>query len=104
MRHSVALAGLDSFVFSKEEEEALLRDFRLVVSDYKLENRSSVAALSSHTEPGLYFWVLGVGANRYKVYVGKTRSLFRRVQDYTNGFQPHSPNDFKLQVLQSFVK
>ncbi len=52
---------------------------------------------------GIYFWVLVDGSNKYKIYIGKTKSLAYRVSNYVAEFQPHSPNDYKLRVFQTFV-
>ena len=60
----------------------------------------------SHAVPCIYAWTLAMhGAGHGEqtervVYVGKTRSLRRRVQEYLQPFQAHSPNDYKLQVFQ----
>ena len=54
--------------------------------------------------PGIYFWVLTHQEQQHRIYVGKTRSLRSRINNYTSVFQPHSPNDFKLQVFYAFVK
>lgn len=37
----------------------------------------------------------------FSIYIGKTRSLANRAQNYLSGFQPHSPNDFKLRIFQA---
>ena len=37
---------------------------------------------------------------RFKIYVGRTGSIRRRVIDYAIGFQLHSPNDFKVALLR----
>lgn len=52
---------------------------------------------------GVYFWVMNMDGIGYKIYAGKTKSLKRRLSDYTNPFQIHSPNDYKLQFFQTFI-
>ena len=42
-------------------------------------------------------------SDRYKIYLGRTHSLRKRVQDYQNAFQVHAPNDFKLRFFQEFM-
>lgn len=53
---------------------------------------------------GIYFWVLSYKDNLHRIYVGKTNSLAHRIQNYSSAFQPHSPNDFKLQVFYTFTQ
>lgn len=52
---------------------------------------------------GIYFWTMRIGTSSYKIYVGKTKSLPRRLSDYTNEFQIHAPNDYKLRFFQRFI-
>jgi len=53
---------------------------------------------------GIYFWLMTLDSVEYKVYIGRTKSLSRRVKEYANEFQPHSPNDYKLRFFQEFMK
>lgn len=39
----------------------------------------------------------------YKVYLGRTKSVRKRVKDYGCAFQIHSPNDFKMRLFQTFA-
>ncbi len=52
---------------------------------------------------GVYFWVMSYKGSKYKIYIGKTNSLKRRLNDYSINFQIHSPNDFKLRFFQDFI-
>ena len=52
---------------------------------------------------GCYFWIMRIGTRRFKVYLGRTKLLPRRLREYANGFQPHAPNDFKLQSFHSLM-
>lgn len=52
---------------------------------------------------GVYFLTMRLGPCVYKIYVGKTTSLPRRLADYAKAFQVHSPNDFKLRAFQDFI-
>ena len=54
-------------------------------------------------ETGVYFWILELEGKQYKVYIGRTKSLIRRLSDYTSTFQIHSPNDYKLRFFQEFI-
>ena len=52
---------------------------------------------------GIYLWTVRPGPiqeDEHVVYVGRTNSLARRIAEYLRGFQPHSVNDFKLQIFQ----
>jgi len=65
------------------------------------------SALFTHYKqvPGIYFWVMRYGNedDLFRIYIGKTNSLSYRVQNYLSEFQPHSPNDFKLRIFQTFI-
>ncbi len=52
---------------------------------------------------GVYFLTMRLGPSVYKIYVGKTTSLPRRLADYGKAFQVHASNDFKLRALQDFM-
>jgi len=52
---------------------------------------------------GLYFFLLNFEDSKFKIYLGRTNTLRRRMREYTSPFQPHSPNDFKLQAFQSYL-
>jgi hypothetical protein len=59
----------------------------------------------NYNKPGIYFWVMRYGDadDLFSIYVGKTKSLANRVKNYLSEFQPHSPNDFKLRIFQSYL-
>lgn len=81
--------------------------FSLILSDARLtilrkqDIRSASASL--HNGPGVYFWAMGVGNQSYRIYIGKTKSLARRVSDYMKDFQAHSPNDYKIRIFQQTI-
>lgn len=52
----------------------------------------------------VYFWRMRHGGEEYKIYVGKTNSLPRRLREYRNEFQPGVPNDFKLRHFQTWAQ
>lgn len=83
-----------------------LRDFRLVLDGVSLDERELLAEqlVGHRTAAGLYLWILKLGDHQYKLYLGRTRSLQRRVDEYCRPFQPHSPNDFKLRVIEAFAR
>lgn len=80
-------------------------EFKLLLSDVDLENldREEIAKLLPK-KPGCYFWVLNIDDARYRIYVGSTSSVRRRITDYSNEFQIHSPNDFKIRFFQYFTR
>jgi hypothetical protein len=46
---------------------------------------------------------VAIASATYKIYIGKTSSLKRRMNDYAKEFQPHSANDFKLRIFQQAI-
>jgi hypothetical protein len=65
------------------------------------------AELEEWNNHGIYVWTVTTELEdeiEYVAYVGKTKSLRRRVQEYKRNFQAHSPNDYKLQVFQRVVR
>lgn len=99
------LTGLEKYLFTIEDKSKLQSEFKLVMPSVNLEsiNLKSSGLLELSEKQGVYFWLMRIGNNIYKVYAGKTKSLPRRLTDYRNGFQPHSPNDFKLQFFYTFI-
>ena len=57
-------------------------------------------AKSLPNEPGLYAWTVTIGTQEVVLYIGRASSLRRRIYNYTQPFQPHSPNDRKLYFAQ----
>ena len=37
---------------------------------------------------------------QFVIYVGRTNSILRRVNDYSGAFQIQSPNDFKMRLVE----
>lgn len=55
---------------------------------------------------GVYLWTVAsgeVGGDEHVAYIGRTRSLARRLSEYLGEFQPHSVNDHKLRVFQEHL-
>lgn len=82
-------------------------EFGLVCGDATLQDgmNGDIAQLlhPTHATPCIYAWTLRIDETQPAerlLYIGKTRSLRRRVREYLQPFQPHSPNDYKLQVFQ----
>ena len=99
--------GLERYRLGNVEAVTFHERFNLVLTDVDLETLSprgpdpKLRALRDVS--GIYFWTMRSGTSTYKIYVGKTKSLPRRLSDYTNEFQVHAPNDYKLRFFQSFI-
>jgi hypothetical protein len=52
---------------------------------------------------GIYFWIMAVESAKYAIYIGQANPLSRRLRNYISDFQPHSPNDYKLQIFRAFT-
>ena len=97
------LPGLKAFLLSLDLEQ----EFQLVLEDAnfitgkKEDIRRAIPG--TYNIPGLYFWVMSVRGKRYRIYIGKTKSLVRRVEDYVKEFQAHSPNDYKIHIFQQTI-
>lgn len=102
------LPGLERYRLCDDEVETFRSRFNCVLTDVDLETlapRSPDSVLHALREvAGIYFWTMRMGASTYKIYVGKTKSLPRRLSDYTNEFQVHAPNDYKLRFFQNFIR
>jgi len=89
------------------EVELLNNDVESFASEFRLVREGvDFATLEKASIPsacGCYFWLLSVGPRRFKIYLGRTRSLSRRLLEYRNPFQVHSPNDFKLQFFWAWL-
>jgi hypothetical protein len=87
------------------------RSFELVEKDVNLNHPSERQRLRSNQKlkalsdkPGVYLWIMRCSHGEFKIYVGKAKSLPRRLEDYANKFQVHSPNDYKLRFFQIFLE
>ncbi len=100
-------SGLEGFRLSLEERVGLESRFQLVLEDanFIASNMEDIrrTILSKYNSSGVYFWVMSVGELRYRIYIGKTKSLVRRVTDYLKEFQAHSPNDYKIRIFQERI-
>lgn len=101
------LPGLEAFCLSLEGRGGLESRFQLALEDANFIARSKEdirqAIPGTYNTSGVYFWVMSVGELRYRIYIGKTKSLVRRVADYLKEFQAHSPNDYKIRIFQQTI-
>lgn len=108
MQSAAELPGLHKYELGRHETEAFHSHFALVQKDIDLERWASPSPdsrLSALRDvAGIYFLTMRIGTSTYKIYVGKTRSLPRRLSDYTKDFQVHAPNDFKLRYFQAYIR
>lgn len=102
----------DPYRFTQQEKQKFDKQFLAIASDIRLASLSKKEASTivsnalgsdSKNQVGVYFWVLHTNRGLFKIYVGKTRSMNRRLSDYVAGFQVHSPNDYKMRLFQAFV-
>lgn len=91
--------------FTIEELVQLEENYVLLLENVDLNNLTISEHINvlSQYEVGVYFWVMTIDMTKYKIYIGKTNSIERRVKDYCGGFQIHSPNDYKMRFFQSFI-
>ena len=107
--------ALNRFKMSEAQRDSLRRDFdhhffRIDISPEGQQpshpGREQFDRINGHyNKPGIYLWVMTYGDSDdlFSIYIGKTKSLSTRVRNYRSEFQPHSPNDFKLRIFQSFL-
>lgn len=86
----------------------LVNEYHRYVDQARLASPSEQlrALASTNATSGIYVWTVrtGVeGTDEHVIYVGRTNLLARRVKEYLRGFQPHSVNDYKLQIFQEFL-
>ena len=55
-------------------------------------------------DSGVYLWTVRFDAVEYTLYVGKAKTLNKRIYNYSQPFQPHSPNDRKLYFAQEALR
>ena len=100
-----SLPGLQLFQFSCTEAESLRAEYQPVLKGTDFGHSQELKEVISNYKgvQGIYFWVMRQESLEYKIYVGKTKSLSDRVLNYISEFQPHSPNDYKLRIFQTFI-
>jgi hypothetical protein len=99
------MKSLDWFKLTPDDA-GTLADFRLVISNVDLEtiNLADEILRTLQNRKGVYFWMMRYGEIKYKIYVGKTNSLPRRLREYRNKFQPGVPNDYKMRHFQAWAR
>lgn len=93
------------FEMSEAQVVLLNLQFRLLIQRTDLNSCDAIGeVVASHKNvSGVYFWVMRHGDALYRIYIGKTKSLSARIENYIGQFQPHSPNDFKVRVFCDFM-
>ena len=96
--------SLQNFKLSIAQSEHLNSHYKFVLGNDELWELEAIRNTASyfHRIPAIYFWVLDYKNQLNSIYIGKTKSLSNRIYNYASSFQPHSPNDFKLQVFHNF--
>jgi hypothetical protein len=100
------LQGIQQWAFSQEHAERLSLGYEQVLQSSQLWQMAQLRQVAGEYrgKSGIYFWVLTYQGKLHRIYVGKAKSLGYRIQNYAGYFQPHSPNDFKLQVFHKFAQ
>lgn len=98
---------LSSYRIREDEAKRLDHEFPTVCQNANLlEPGGGIDLIMKSQEfkvSGIYFWTMTDNSGEYKVYIGKSKSLHKRITDYSREFQPHSVNDYKLIVFQQAV-
>lgn len=105
-RKEIKFPSLTKYKISKDHASEFFADFSLVLQNFSLcksDLRQHPILTEVKDVPGVYFLLMRLDDCLYKIYAGKARCLLRRLNDYTNEFQIHSPNDYKLRFFRSFV-
>ena len=98
-------SALRQYKLEGDEASDFDRLFTLVLPNFGLIKEDLNYQLLGDVKdvPGVYFLVMRIGQCRYKVYAGKTKTINRRLYEYTSEFQVHAPNDYKLRFFQDFM-
>jgi hypothetical protein len=100
-------AGFARFKLNDEQFRSLHKDFVRILEQVQFVRPEQVAYVVEHYKgkSGIYFWIMRLqeSGDQYRIYLGKAKSISYRVQNYFSPFQPHSPNDFKLQIFAAFI-
>lgn len=97
---------LKKYKISQSQLVGFRDEFSLVLQNFglsKTEIRQHPVLMEVKNVPGVYFLLMRSNDSLYKIYAGKARCLRRRLNDYTNEFQVHSPNDYKLRFFRNFM-
>lgn len=105
-RIEVKFPSIGKFKIGELQKAEFSADFSLIAKNFGLsraEIRQQPFFMDMRDIPGVYFLILRIEDCLYKIYAGKARCLSRRLNDYANEFQPHSPNDYKLRFFRDFM-
>lgn len=94
---------LEELAFNTEHHSRLEDKYNLLIDasgSWQSDNAKRIARKSLRIS-GIYLWTLRINETLHRIYAGKTNSIGNRIQNYSGKFQPHSPNDYKLQIFRS---
>jgi hypothetical protein len=99
------ISALARFALSASEASQVFSTFDLAAAECRFIKEDDILGTLERFKgvSGIYFWLLRVGDQRFKIYLGQTTSLSYRLTNYLSDFQPHAPNDFKLRLFHEFV-
>ena len=83
-----------------QERLTIDTNFSLVISVPEL-NRKTFIHIPEKS--GVYLLTVVIDGIEYKVYVGESKNLNQRLNQYTMKFQPTSPSDYKLLFFQELL-
>src|SRR6266581_8932755 len=95
--------NLERFRFEPSQLEAVKSQFQRIASAVRLHAIEANIRGAVPRASGCYFWTLRLSEAEYRIYVGRTRSMWKRFSDYANEIQIHAPNDYKLRFFQELV-
>ena len=93
--------SFDRYRLPPKDQQEFDSIFKLVHRRVVLADASTLATQTPEYS-GCYFWVLRHNHDLFKIYIGRTSSLRRRLNDYANNFQIHAPNDYKIRFFQQY--
>jgi hypothetical protein len=77
----------------------------LLATDFALSAADAISlAQKLPKESGIYLWTICHNETEHALYIGKAALLSRRIYNYAQSFQPHSPNDRKLYFAQEALR
>ena len=93
--------NIQRYALGGEQAEHLQSTFTKVLDGCRVHTIRSTGARHGVIDgSGCYVWVMRLNSSSYTVYVGRTSSIVRRVNDYSGDFQVQSPNDFKMRLVE----
>jgi hypothetical protein len=96
---------LKTFELTTADADLVGHEFTLLLADCRLSELTATECRAKlPAQSGCYLWIMCLDSSRYKIYVGQTRSILKRVTDYSRGFQIHSPNDYKLRFFEEAMR